>query len=174
MNNVIDHAHIVHRAATRLRIRVPARKLDRGYFRDLEARLVGCPGVASVAANPLTGSVLIEHGPEFCESAFGAVGLALISAEHGASRQSDGDYRAVLLRTMAKRDEASDPHLTLAKLIFAAVTGRLWSHLLDLVIEWCADALIKAILQPMRAPAQVIALPQRRQNQRQAIVAAAA
>ena len=173
MNNVIDHAHIVHRTATRLRIRVPARKLDHPYFRDLKASLVGCPGIRSVEANPLTGSVLIEHGPEFCQSAFGAVGLALIGAEHGASRQSDGDYRALLLRAVAKRDQGSDPHLALAKLILAAVTGRLWSHVLDLVIEWCADALIKAVLQPMRAPAQVIALPQSRQGHRQAVAAAA-
>lgn len=173
MNNVIDHAHIVHHTVTRLRIRVPARKLDHPYFRDLTARLVGCPGIRSVEANPLTGSVLIEHDPEFCAADFGAAGLALVSEEHGSGRQNRSDYRAVLQRPMAKRDEGSDPHLALAKLIFAAVTGRLWSHLLDLVIEWCADALITATLQPMRAPAQVIALPQPRRNQRQAIAAAA-
>ncbi len=173
MNNVIDHAHIVHRTATRLRIRVPARKLDHAFFRELKAKLAGCASVVSVEATPLTGSVLIEHDPEFCVSVFAAVGIALRIKEHGAGRQDHSDYRAVLQCAMAKRHEGSDAHLALAKLVFAAVTGRLWSHVLELIIEWCAEALIKAVLEPMRAPAQVIALPQPRQRQHQALAAAA-
>jgi hypothetical protein len=172
MNKIIDQAHIVHRTATRLRLRVPARKLDHAYFRDLKARLAGCPGIRSVEANPLTGSVVIAHDPEFYLAALGAAGLALGIQEHVGGRQA-GDCLAILHRAMAKRDDSSDPHLAMAKLIFAAATGRLWSHLLDLFIEWCADALIKSLLQPMRASAQVILLPQPRQSHRQAIAAAA-
>jgi hypothetical protein len=173
MNKIIDQAHIVHRTATRLRLRVPARKLDHAYFRDLKVRLAGCPGVRSVEPNPLTGSVLIAHDPEFYLAALGAAGLALGIQEHGGGRQP-GDCLAILHRAMAKRDESSDPLMAVAKLIFAAATGRLWSHLLDLFIEWCADALIKSLLQPMRAAsAQVIQLPQPRRSHRQAIAAAA-
>lgn len=173
MNKVIDHAHIVHRTGTRLRIRVPARRLDHAYFGELEAKLVGCTGVRSVEANPLTGSVLIEHDLEFCVAAFGAVGIALWIEEHGAGRQGQSDYRAVLHRAMAKGDEGSDAHLALAKLVFAAATGRLWSHVLELIIGWCAEALIEAVLQPMRASAEVIQLPQPRQNRHHAVAAAA-
>ena len=174
MNKIIDHAYVVHRTANRLRLRVPARKLDHSYFQGLKARLAGFPGVRSVEANPLTGSVLVEHDAEFCYSEFGAAGLAIRSEEHGAVRQDPNHFHAVLHRALAKRDEGSDPHLALAKLAFAAATGRLWSHVLELIIEWCAEAVLKAVLQPMRAPAQVIMLPQPRQRQRQALAAAAA
>lgn len=174
MNNIMDQAYIVHRTATRLRIRVPARKLDHHYFQDLKAKLAGCAGVVSVAATPLTGSVLIEHDPEFSLAAFGAVGLALGIEHHGAVSQNHSDCLTIVHCAMAKRDEGSDPLLAVAKLVFAAATGRLWSHVLDLIIDWCADALIKALLQPLRAPAQVIQLPQPlRQSHRQAIAAAA-
>ena len=171
MNKVIDHAHIVHRTATRLRIRVPARRLDHAYFGELQAKLVGCTGVRSVEANPLTGSVLIEHDLKFCVAAFGTVGLALRIEEHGAGRQ--GDCLAALNRAMAKRDDGSDAHLALAKLVFAAATGRIWSHVLELIIGWCAEALIEAVLQPMRPSAEVILLPQPRQNRHHAVAAAA-
>jgi hypothetical protein len=107
-------------------------------------------------------------------SVFAAVGIALRIKEHGAGRQDHSDYRAVLQCAMAKRHEGSDTHLALAKLVFAAVTGRLWSHVLELIIEWCAEALFQAVLQPMRAPAQVTLLPQRpRHSQHQAMAAAA-
>ena len=173
MNKIIDQAHIVHRTATRLRIRVPARRLDEIFFRDLKARLAGCPGVFAVEANPLTGSVLIEHGPEFCPAALRAVGLAIWIDEHGAGRQNPSDLRALLHHAMAKRDEGQNAHVALAKLAFAAATGRLWSHVLELIIEWCAVAFIEAVLEPMRAQAQVIMLRQPRRNQHQAIAAAA-
>lgn len=173
MNKVIDQAHIVHRTVTRLRIRVPARRLDHAYFGELQAKLVGCTGVRSVEANPLTGSVLIEHDLKFCVTAFGTVGLALRIEEHGAGRLDQCDYRAVLHRAMAKRDEGSDAHLALAKLVFAAATGRIWSHVLELIIGWCAEALIEAVLQPMRPSAEVILLPQPRQNRHHAVAAAA-
>ena len=173
MNKVIDHAHIVHRTATRLRVRVPARRFDHAYFQQLEARLADCAGVRSVEANPLTSSVLIEHDVEFCVSAFGALGLALGIGEPGAGRQGHSDYRAVLHRAMAKRDEGSDAHLALAKLVFAAATGRIWSHVIELIVGWCAEALIEAVLQPMRPSAEVILLPQPRHNRHHAVAAAA-
>jgi hypothetical protein len=173
MNKIIDQAHIVHRTANRLRIRIPGRRLDEAFFRELKTKLAGCPGVVAVVANPLTGSVLIEHGPEFCPAVFCAVGLAIWLDEHGADRLNHIDLRALLHHAMAKRDKGQDAHLAVAKLAFAAATGRLWSHILELIVEWCAVALIEAVLQPVKASAQVILLPQRRRNQHQAVAAAA-
>ena len=57
-------AHISHSAAGRLRIMVPGRRGDTGYFAQAEKRFAECPGVRRVAVNPLTGSILIEHATD--------------------------------------------------------------------------------------------------------------
>jgi Heavy metal associated domain 2 len=57
-------AHISHSAAGRLRIKVPGRRGNTGYFAQAEKRFAECPGVRRVAVNPLTGSILIEHATD--------------------------------------------------------------------------------------------------------------
>lgn len=52
---------IVHTSPGRLRLRVADRRHDIGYFKTVAARLAACPGVISVEANALSGSVLIRH-----------------------------------------------------------------------------------------------------------------
>ncbi|MCU0574106.1 MAG: hypothetical protein MUC41_14075 [Syntrophobacteraceae bacterium] len=53
-------AHIAHRTAHRLRIRIPSRKGDSGYFAGLQAVLLEGGRAERVEVNPLTASVLIE------------------------------------------------------------------------------------------------------------------
>lgn len=55
----IPDAHIVHRSAYRLRIRVHDEKGNSRYFADTRDRLSKCPGCDAVSVNPMTGSVLI-------------------------------------------------------------------------------------------------------------------
>lgn len=57
-------AHISHAAAGRVRIKVPGRRGDGGYFAEAGKCFAECPGVRRVTVNPLTGSILIEHGTD--------------------------------------------------------------------------------------------------------------
>lgn len=54
-------AHVVHQTPGRMRIRVPSKRGDSEFFKWLEHGLAGFPGVTSVAANPLTAGVLLQH-----------------------------------------------------------------------------------------------------------------
>jgi hypothetical protein len=56
---VAPEAHITHRTGQRLRIRIPARKGDPGYFSGLQSALTQLGKVDRVEVNPLTASVLI-------------------------------------------------------------------------------------------------------------------
>ncbi len=53
-------AYVAHRARGRLRLRVPERRNDAGYFETLAAALRGVRGVREVSANPGTGSVVLR------------------------------------------------------------------------------------------------------------------
>lgn len=53
--------HISHQSAGRLRIKFPAQKGDEGFFTKLGKKLLSCPGVQKVEANPSTASVLLLH-----------------------------------------------------------------------------------------------------------------
>ena len=54
-------AFIQHQLPRRLRLKLPSRRGDQLYFKDLVGRLANVPGVAALNANPLTGSLLIRH-----------------------------------------------------------------------------------------------------------------
>jgi copper chaperone CopZ len=47
----------------RLRIKIPAVKGAARKAREVEGHLALCPGVEEVAANPITGSVLVHYHP---------------------------------------------------------------------------------------------------------------
>ena len=52
---------VVHAMRGRLRVRVPDRRRDAGYFAGAAAHLAACPGITAVEANIRTGSLLISH-----------------------------------------------------------------------------------------------------------------
>jgi hypothetical protein len=170
---VIDHADIVHRTACRTRVRIPGRRNDQAYFGELKRKLSGVADVVAVDVNPLTASVLIEHRGSFSLATFGSVGLGSARQAYSAGGQNHNARQPAFYRAIAKRDEGYELHSALAKFVCAAVTGRLWSHVLEQVIGWCAEALIEALLQPMKAPAQVIQLTQPPRLARHALAAAA-
>ena len=61
---MLPDAHVCHRTPDRLRIKIPSRKGDEAYFSSLTAHFSGLPGIKSLQANPLTGSVLFISGIE--------------------------------------------------------------------------------------------------------------
>ncbi|MEK7789910.1 MAG: HMA2 domain-containing protein [Planctomycetota bacterium] len=54
-------AYISHRTGGRLRIKIPSKKGDRGYFTRLRERFSDSEGINAVEVNSLTGSLLIIH-----------------------------------------------------------------------------------------------------------------
>jgi copper chaperone CopZ len=53
----------LHSTPGRMRIRVPDRRGDERFCREMEQKLTRNPGITQVRANPLTGSVLILFDP---------------------------------------------------------------------------------------------------------------
>lgn len=74
-------ARCVYSSSGRLRLRIPDRKGDGAFFARARDILAGCPGVAEVNVNPLTGSILLYPGADL-----GA--LSLLAAEQGLFRLS--------------------------------------------------------------------------------------
>ena len=61
---MLPDAYITHATRGRVRIKIPDRKGDLAYFSSLKESLAGLselPGIQRVAANPLTGSILVTH-----------------------------------------------------------------------------------------------------------------
>jgi Heavy metal associated domain 2 len=58
---MIPDAHVSHRTAHRLRIKIPSKRGDVSYFSTLQESLSGCPGVGEIRVNSRTGSALISH-----------------------------------------------------------------------------------------------------------------
>jgi hypothetical protein len=56
----LPNVYVVHAIPGRIRLRVPERRGDKAFFADMTARLNALPSVVSAAANPVTGSVLIQ------------------------------------------------------------------------------------------------------------------
>src|SRR4030065_445161 len=57
---MLPHAEITHNSPGRLRLRIRAQRGHAVYFAGIEEKLVQCPGIERVVANPVTGSVLLE------------------------------------------------------------------------------------------------------------------
>jgi hypothetical protein len=55
----IPAAHVAHRTAYRVRLRIPSRRHDRAFFTRLVAGLRACPAVSELEVNPATASVLL-------------------------------------------------------------------------------------------------------------------
>lgn len=56
-------AYVVHRLPGRLRLKIPAKRGNAGYFAALAEALRACPGVLSVEANATAASLLIHYPP---------------------------------------------------------------------------------------------------------------
>src|SRR5262245_29288629 len=69
---MLPRATLEHATPGRLRMKVAALRGDAPYFRSVIEKLSGQPGIAALRANPLTGSILINHDtdvPSICRIA---------------------------------------------------------------------------------------------------------
>ena len=63
MSDSLPIAVIVHAMPGRARLRIAERRGDAVFFASLATGLSNIPGVRKVEVRPLTGSILIQHGP---------------------------------------------------------------------------------------------------------------
>ncbi len=61
---MFPEAYCIHRAAGRLRIKIPSEKGNKAYFAFVEEQLARCPLVTAAKSIPITGSVLLSYSGE--------------------------------------------------------------------------------------------------------------
>lgn len=54
-------AYIVHHTPGRVRLRIPGRRDDAAFFREVEERVQQCASVREVRSNPTTASILVRY-----------------------------------------------------------------------------------------------------------------
>jgi hypothetical protein len=54
-------AYVVHHTPGRVRLRIPGRRNDGAFFRDVEERLKQCASVREVRSNPETAGILVRY-----------------------------------------------------------------------------------------------------------------
>jgi len=72
----LSQARVCHLSAGRLRLKIPERKRDEGYFADVARRLGSWDSVDRVEVNPVTGSVLVRFSD-----------LAALAADHASRNE---------------------------------------------------------------------------------------
>ena len=156
MYNGKNCAYVLHRTATRLRIRVPGRRHDHAFFDNLRRKLTEHDEVLAVEVNTLTASVLIVHGRCFGLDALRRIGIhvALDTVACHAPLHASPTFKHL------DENNGKEVLSVLAKLVYAAVTGRLGAQILELVLEWCLGAVIDLMLRPKAGPARVLRFPQ--------------
>jgi len=151
-----SRAFVVHRTATRIRINIPERRWQEGYFAALRRALLHHPDVLGVHTNALAASVVIEcrDGFAFPTQNHRFPGLELLPVEAHASTQSP-------LPAVICAPDGGHPSPTggiglgavLIKLLVALATKQLGAQL----IEWVFAAVVRAAnAEPRR-----LAAPQR-------------
>jgi hypothetical protein len=65
-------AEVVHAIEGRTRLRIPSRRSDAAFFASVATGLSTVPGVLHVDVRPLTGSILLQHGPALARIAAAA------------------------------------------------------------------------------------------------------
>lgn len=81
---MLPKATVVHRTARRLRVKIPSRKGDEGFFARLREEFAARPEVEECAVNALTGSLLLVGGGDVGEVAKQAEEKGLFSLEKAA------------------------------------------------------------------------------------------
>jgi len=136
---LLDFAFVAHRTADRLRLRVPGRRNDIGFFADLEQKLGACDGIVSAKANPLTGSVILRHTRAFEPStpAFARLGLACTAPGKPApvdpTRSFGGEAKLIALGI---------------HILAAAITRRPTLQLAQILVHFYLDSAIEHVLRP--------------------------
>jgi hypothetical protein len=116
-------AYISHQTTGRVRIKVPSRKRDAGYFGRLQNEFTRLHGIQNVEVNPTTGSVLLATAEPTWEIAAFAKeeDLFLLAPPHGGAlygRVLDA-FRSLNAGTL----NLSSGELDISSLIFLTLVG---------------------------------------------------
>src|SRR5262245_7531622 len=141
---LLDFAFVAHQTADRLRLRIPGRRNEIGFFSDLERRLGACDGIVSAKTNPLTGSVIVRHTRSFEPStaAFARLGLACTVPDKPASVEPTRSFGG----------EAKFVSLGIHMLV-AAITGRPALQLAQILVQFYVDSALEQVLRARPAAA---------------------
>jgi hypothetical protein len=74
---MVAKAYAVHHLEGRTRFRVPQRRGDAAFFKEIADRLAQCAGIKGVETNPLTSSILVHHDGDIEGLIFQALGCGL-------------------------------------------------------------------------------------------------
>jgi hypothetical protein len=139
-----SRAFVVHRTPTRLRIKIPERRRQAGYFAALQRVLSGHPKVLSVDVNPLTAGIVINCRPGFDLTALSNrfIGLEALPPPNPGSPTRRVCSRAAALDDGIRAFSGGEMGLAsfMFKLVIAIATKQVGVQL----IEWGAEALVRA------------------------------
>ena len=143
---VMHFARVVHRVSNRVRFSVAARRGDAVYFSQLEEAFLRSGEIVSARANPLAGSIVIRHVPEFTLCAKSLARFDLVCAVHsGAQGQTAPQWGA-----------ADVSRCRLGLLLVAAALGRQPAlQLCGLLAELCLGLVLHQMARPQTACALV-------------------
>lgn len=83
--SALPEAFAVHRTRERVRLRVPERRGDSGFFDAVQRAIASAPGVRDVRVDARTGSVLVRHGGDLERLAEHVVRTGLVAWRWQAS-----------------------------------------------------------------------------------------
>jgi hypothetical protein len=157
-----DRALVVHRTATRIRIKIPQRQRQDAYFAALRRALLQHPDVLGVHVNPLAASVAIECRDGFAfltqDHRFAGLELRPVQA-HALGLLGPGSSLVGASAYSLGRDTGEVGAVGLAapliKLLVALATKQLGAQL----IEWALAAVVAAATGEARRIAAPPRLP---------------
>jgi hypothetical protein len=83
----METAYLVHGSSVRLRLRVPARRYDRGWFVKVKARLLSQPDVLDVRTNPELATLTLHLRTRSMRPAYGSAASVLTAVGVGIARR---------------------------------------------------------------------------------------
>jgi hypothetical protein len=122
---MLPRATVCHSTPGRLRIRLDAGRRDDAYLGHVADRLSRCAGIVEARANPLTGSLVIEHRSDASSIARHAAeaGLFVLGPAPRAVRPLSEQVAATLDGAQRRVDRALGGVLDTRGLIFALLVG---------------------------------------------------
>ncbi|WP_133175310.1 HMA2 domain-containing protein [Sphingomonas oleivorans] len=109
----LPRAYVSHRLPGRIRLRVPERRGDTGFFEAIRERLAGAANIAAVTIAPATGSILIlGTGADRLTEIVGETGLlALVEPPAETTPRTGDGSRGTVIERVRQNMDAMDQWL---------------------------------------------------------------
>jgi hypothetical protein len=122
--DVLPEARLCHASPGRLRIRIPQKRGDGAFFQRAQKKLAARFGYAAVAANPVTGSLLLADArvsPEEVAAFAREAGLCALDLTPGPRRQGVQNIISPLRTADARLRQISGGTLDVPSAVFVAL-----------------------------------------------------